>query len=99
MIVCAMLPEVDLLLVDEPFLGLDPLATRDLLNLLAEKKENGTAILMSTHVLSTAQEVCDSFVMIDEGQVLADGTFADLRKQSGQPTGSLSEIYLDMTQK
>ncbi|GBG94481.1 ABC transporter ATP-binding protein [Ligilactobacillus salitolerans] len=99
MIVCAMLPDVDLLLVDEPFLGLDPLATRDLLNLLAEKKENGTAILMSTHVLSTAQEVCDSFVMIDEGQVLADGTFADLRKQSRQPTASLSEIYLDMTQK
>lgn len=99
MIVCALLPKVDLLLVDEPFLGLDPLATRDLLLLLNEEKEAGAAILMSTHVLSTAQEVCDSFVMIDDGQLLAAGTLADLREKSGQPHSSLSKIYLDMTEK
>lgn len=99
MIVCALLPKVDLLLVDEPFLGLDPLATRDLLNLLDKEKQAGTAILMSTHVLSTAQEVCDSFVMIDEGQLLASGTLSDLQEQSHKPDASLSEIYLDMTDK
>lgn len=99
MIVCALLPDVDLLLVDEPFLGLDPLATRDLLNLLDEEKKAGTAILMSTHVLTTAQEVCDSFVMIDEGQMLASGTLSDLQAQSQQPKASLSDIYLNMTDK
>ncbi|GEN48785.1 ABC transporter ATP-binding protein [Ligilactobacillus pobuzihii] len=99
MIVCALLPDVDLLLVDEPFLGLDPLATRDLLNLLDEEKRAGTAILMSTHVLTTAQEVCDSFVMIDEGQMLASGTLSDLQAQSNQPKSSLSDIYLNMTDK
>ncbi|HIW88461.1 MAG TPA: ABC transporter ATP-binding protein [Candidatus Ligilactobacillus excrementipullorum] len=99
MIVCALLPKVELLLVDEPFLGLDPLATRDLLMLLDEEKQAGTAILMSTHVLSTAEEVCDSFVMIDDGQLLAAGTLADLQEQSGQPDASLSKIYLDMTEK
>ncbi len=99
MIVCALLPQVDLLLVDEPFLGLDPLATRDLLRLLTNEKQAGTAILMSTHVLSTAQEVCDSFLMIDEGKLLAAGTFDELQKQSGLPNGSLSDIYLDMTDK
>lgn len=99
MIVCALLPKVDLLLVDEPFLGLDPLATRDLLRLLDEEKQAGTSILMSTHVLTTAQEVCDSFVMIDEGQLLASGTLTDLQDQSQMPDASLSDIYLGMTDK
>ncbi len=78
-------------------MGLDPLATQDLLDLIDQKKQAGAAVLMSTHVLSTAQEYCDRFVMIDQGQVTAKGDLASLRTQFGDETASLATIYLKLT--
>ncbi|MGZ7244323.1 AAA family ATPase, partial [Streptococcus pyogenes] len=60
MIICAFMVEPSLLIVDEPFLGLDPIAISDLVNLLEEEKAKGTSILMSTHVLDSAEKMCDS---------------------------------------
>lgn len=97
MIVCAFITEAKLYIIDEPFLGLDPLATQDLLDLIDQKKQAGAAVLMSTHVLSTAQEYCDRFVMIDQGQVTAKGDLASLRTQFGDETASLAMIYLKLT--
>lgn len=99
MIVCAFLTEASLFIIDEPFLGLDPLATRDLLDLIATEKRRGAAVLMSTHVLSTAQEVCDRFVLIDQGQIKAMGTLAQLQENYGQGQNALADIYLTMTQE
>lgn len=99
MIVCAFLTEASLFIIDEPFLGLDPLATRDLLHLIAKEKQRGAAVLMSTHVLSTAQEVCDRFVLIDQGQIKAMGTLAQLQENYGQGQNALADIYLTMTQE
>lgn len=98
MIVCAFITEAKLYIIDEPFLGLDPLATQDLLDLIDQKKQAGAAVLMSTHVLSTAQEYCDRFVMIDQGQVTAKGDLASLRTQFGDETASLATIYLKLTE-
>ena len=72
-----------LFIVDEPFLGLDPLAISDLIELLAEEKANGKAILMSTHVLDSAEKMCDRFVILHHGQVLAQGTLEELRQTFG----------------
>lgn len=99
MIVSALMVEPGLLIVDEPFLGLDPLAIQDLIDLLAEEKEKGTSILMSTHVLDSAEKMCDRFVILHKGQVLAQGTLADLRQAFGQETASLNDIYLALTQE
>lgn len=99
MIVCAFLTQAQLFIIDEPFLGLDPLATRDLLTLIEEKKQAGAAVLMSTHVLSTAQSVCDQFVLIDQGQIKAIGTMEQLQANYGQTDESLADIYLTMTQE
>lgn len=96
MIVCAFITDAKLYIIDEPFLGLDPLATKDLLKLITEKKQQGAAVLMSTHVLSTAQEVCDDFVMIDQGQVTAKGDLKTLRDEFGDKDASLSDIYLKL---
>lgn len=96
MIVCAFITDAKLYIIDEPFLGLDPLATKDLLKLITEKKQQGAAVLMSTHVLSTAQEVCDDFVMIDQGQVTAKGDLKTLRDEFGDKDVSLSDIYLKL---
>ena len=99
MIICAFMVQPSLLIVDEPFLGLDPVAIQDLIDLLEEEKKRGTSILMSTHVLDSAEKMCDRFVILHQGQVLADGNLDQLRQSFGQENASLNEIYLTLTQK
>ena len=97
MIICAFIVDPSLLIVDEPFLGLDPLAISDLIELLAEGKANGKAILMSTHVLDSAEKMCDRFVILHHGQVLAQGTLDELRQTFGDSSASLNDIYMQLT--
>lgn len=99
MIICAFIVQPRLLIVDEPFLGLDPLAINDLMDLLEEEKAKGTAILMSTHVLDSAQKMCDSFVILHQGQIRAQGTLADLRASFGQADASLNDLYMALTKE
>ncbi len=94
MICCAFMTNAKLLIVDEPFYGLDPLAVHDLLDLIEERKQAGTAVLMSTHVLDTAQKYCDRFVLLANGRVRAHGTLDELRAEADQPNESLDDIYL-----
>lgn len=99
MIICAFIIQPSLLIVDEPFLGLDPLAITDLIALLEEEKQKGTSILMSTHVLDSAEKMCDRFVILHHGEVLADGTLADLRQQFHMENASLNDIYMLLTKE
>lgn len=99
MVLCAFLVEPSLFIIDEPFLGLDPLAINALLELMEEKKKAGAAILMSTHILATAEKYCDRFVVLHEGAVRAQGTIADLRKEFNLPDSSLDEIYVALTKE
>lgn len=98
MITCAFLTDAKLFIIDEPFLGLDPLAVKNLLDLISERKKQGAAVLMSTHVLGTAQEYCDRFVMINHGRLQASGTLAELRDTAKLKDGNLTDIYLAITQ-
>lgn len=98
MICCAFMTNAKLLIVDEPFYGLDPLAVHDLLDLIEEKKKAGVAVLMSTHVLDTAQRYCDRFVLLADGRVKAHGTLDQLRQQGDYAGESLDEIYLQLAQ-
>lgn len=97
MIVCAFLIEPSLYIIDEPFLGLDPLAIHALLELLKEEKAKGKSILMSTHVLSTAEKYCDRFIFLHEGQIKSQGTLDQIKEQFAMPDASLDELYLALT--
>ena len=97
MIICSFLVEPNLYIIDEPFLGLDPIAISDLINLMCEKRDNGASILMSTHILATAEKYCDNFIIIHEGKILASGELSDLRKEFNMADASLDEIYLALT--
>ena len=99
MIVCAFMIDPSLFIVDEPFLGLDPLAISHLTELLDQEKAKGKAILMSTHVLDAAEKMCDRFVILHQGQVRATGTLADLRQQFGKENASLTDIYMALTKE
>ncbi|WP_100402602.1 ABC transporter ATP-binding protein [Bacillus sp. FJAT-42315] len=93
MIILAFMTKPDFLIIDEPFIGLDPIATKILLELIRQEKERGAGILMCTHVLDTAEKVCDRFLFINSGELLADGTLGQLQATSKQPEASLFECY------
>lgn len=99
MIICAFMVNPSLFIIDEPFLGLDPLAISDLIALLEVEKSKGKSILMSTHVLDSAEKMCDRFVILHGGQVLAQGSLADLQEQFGQGQVSLTDIYMRLTRE
>lgn len=99
MIICAFMVNPSLFIVDEPFLGLDPLAISDLTELLAQEKAKGKSILMSTHVLDAAEKMCDRFVILHQGQIRATGTLAELREAFGDETATLNDIYMSLTKE
>ena len=99
MIICAFVVNPSLFIVDEPFLGLDPLAISDLTELLAQEKAKGKAILMSTHVLDAAEKMCDRFVILHQGKIRATGTLAELREAFGDETATLNDIYMSLTKE
>ncbi|MGE7091598.1 ABC transporter ATP-binding protein [Lysinibacillus sp. NPDC048646] len=99
MIMCAFLVNPSLYIIDEPFVGLDPLGIQSLLDQMDEKKKEGASILMSTHILSTAEKHCDRIILLHEGRVRAQGTMADLRKAFGMPQATLDDLYIAMTKE
>lgn len=99
MLVCAFMIESPLYVIDEPFLGLDPLGIHSFLEIVREKKRAGAGVLMSTHVLSSAERECDRFVLLHEGKVKVQGTMSDLQREMGMPGASLDELYLQLTKE
>lgn len=79
MLIVGFLLKPDLYLVDEPFIGLDPGAVMELLEALDEERSRGAAVLLTTHVLDSAERLCDRFVLVHEGIVAASGTLTDIR--------------------
>ena len=75
-------------LVDEPMVGLDPRGARLIKDVFRRMSERGVAILMSTHTLEVAQEMCDRISIILKGKIIARGTVDELRALAGQPTTS-----------
>ncbi|WP_062109671.1 ABC transporter ATP-binding protein [Bacillus niameyensis] len=89
MLALALFTKPSLLIIDEPFMGLDPRSTKLLLDMLEEERKNGTAILMCTHILDTAQRICDSFVIVEKGNIKAKGTLEEVLSQCGATDNSL----------
>lgn len=88
LICIAFLLKPDLYIIDEPFIGLDPLATRTFLTLLNKEKERGAAILMSTHVMDSAEKLCDRFLFLSEGNLIADGSLETIKTDHHLPVDS-----------
>jgi len=84
-------------LVDEPMVGLDPRGARLIKDVFRRMADQGVAILMSTHTLEVAQEMCDLVSIILKGQIIASGTVADLRQQAGSADDQLTPLFLKLT--
>ncbi|MBS2968261.1 ABC transporter ATP-binding protein [Metabacillus sp. KIGAM252] len=99
MIMCAFLVEPELYIIDEPFVGLDPLAINSLLEQMNTAKKRGAGILMSTHILATAERYCDAFIILHNGKVRAKGTLSDLQREFGMTGANLDDLYIQLTKE
>ncbi len=96
-IATALLHQPKVLFLDEPTSGLDPRSAKIVKQILTGLVKQGTTVFMSTHILEIAENLCDRAGIIHQGQLIACGTLAELRQQSRQGTGSLEDIFLELT--
>ena len=83
--------------VDEPMVGLDPRGARLIKEVFREMSRDGVAILMSTHTLEVAQEMCDLISIILAGRIIARGTVDELRALAGTEDEKLTPVFLKLT--
>lgn len=84
-------------LVDEPMVGLDPRGARLIKDVFRHMAQHGVAILMSTHTLEVAQEMCDLISIILKGKIIAHGTVPELRAMAGSANEELTSVFLKLT--
>jgi ABC-2 type transport system ATP-binding protein len=84
-------------LVDEPMVGLDPRGAKLIKNVFRRMSGHGVAILMSTHTLEVAEEMCDRISSILKGRIIAQGTVDELRQLAGSHDAQLTAVFLKLT--
>jgi ABC-2 type transport system ATP-binding protein len=99
LIACALLHQPALYLFDEPTVGLDPQAQRELTRQLLRLREDGAAVLVSTHILSQIEPIADRAVIMNRGERIAAGTLEELRHAFQLPEDTpLEDVFLQVTE-
>ncbi|HEY9383727.1 MAG TPA: ABC transporter ATP-binding protein [Gemmatimonadales bacterium] len=93
----ALLHRPEVIVVDEPMIGLDPKSARLLKDLLRQFVSRGGTVLMSTHTLEIAEAMCDRIAIVQGGKIVAAGTMDELRIQTSTGDASLEELFLKLT--
>ena len=97
LIASALIHQPELIVVDEPMVGLDPRSAKLLKDLLQTFVDEGGTVFLSTHTLEVAEALCDRISIIQGGQIIASGTMEDLRAQAHAGGAHLEEIFLKVT--
>ncbi|MHB0912538.1 MAG: ABC transporter ATP-binding protein [Armatimonadota bacterium] len=99
-VACAFVHEARVILFDEPLIGIDPKGARELKDLMLAARGLGCSILVSTHMLDTAEHLCDRVLIIDNGKKVAEGTLAEIneRAQMGE-SATLEDMFLKLTEE
>lgn len=97
--ISSILHEPKLLLIDEPMVGLDPRSAKKAKELFKKLKENGTAILLSTHSLDMAEEVSTRIGIIVKGRIIAEGEMEELKRRAQVEKGDLENVFLKLTEE
>jgi ABC-2 type transport system ATP-binding protein len=90
-LISVLIREPKLVMMDEPFVGLDPIASHLLKGLMREICDNGGAIFFSTHVLEVAQKLCDEVAIIRQGKLIKNGSMEEIAGDEG-----LESVFLEM---
>jgi ABC-2 type transport system ATP-binding protein len=99
MLIAALLHAPKLLILDEPFSGLDVRSAKIMKDIVGIHAENGGSVLLSTHVMEVAQGLCDRVGIIDEGILVAEGTLDELRSKAHKDGATLESLFLKLTEQ
>ena len=98
LIMCAaLLHDPEVIVVDEPMVGLDPVAIRMVKDMFRDLATRGVTFFMSTHTLAVAEDICDRIGIIHRGQLIAQGTLGDLRHEVRGGAADLEAVFLNLT--
>src|SRR5690606_39227045 len=98
LISAALVHRPELIVVDEPMVGLDPKGARLIKDLLRSFAQQGGTVFLSTHTLEVAEALCDRIAILHEGRVRAIGTMDDLRREAAAGAAGLEDVFLKLTQ-
>ena len=93
-LISAFMHDPKLVLLDEPFVGLDPVAAHRMKEEMKDACRNGAAVFFSTHVLEVAEKLCDKIAIISGGKLIASGTTNEVRGNE-----SLEDVFLELEEK
>lgn len=88
---CAILGDHELIILDEPFSGLDPIGMKEVKDIFKSLKEQGKTLLINSHILAEMEKVCDVVIILNKGKTLASGPIAEVRK-----TSSLEDVFFNL---
>jgi ABC-2 type transport system ATP-binding protein len=97
MVATVLMRQPEVIFLDEPTVGLDARSAKLLKLLLRKMADNETTIFMTTHVLEVAEKMCDRIGIINEGELIAEGTMEELRQISNKGNKSLEDLFLELT--
>ena len=95
----ALVHDPEVIIVDEPMVGLDPLAIKMVKNLLRNLAKQGVTIFISTHTLKVAEDICDRIGVIQKGSLIASGTPEDLKRQVNETDADLEQVFIRLTEQ
>ncbi|MFV9566844.1 ABC transporter ATP-binding protein [Thermoanaerobacter mathranii] len=96
MVICGLLYKPEVMLFDEPFVGLDPKAIRELKDTIRELKKEGKSVLLSTHMLDSVQNLGDRVLILKAGKLIYEGTLEEVMEKAG-PNRTLEDLFLEVT--
>ena len=93
----ALLHDPEVIIVDEPMVGLDPMAIMMVKDLFQHLAQKGVTVFMSTHTLAVAEDICERIGVINKGHLIASGTTADLQRKANVTDAALERVFLNLT--
>lgn len=94
---CGIISDARILFLDEPMVGLDPKAIKNLKDLIRALKDEGRTLFISTHLLDPIENICSRIIVLKKGKIIADGSLEELRSRLGEEKASLEEVFLEVT--
>ena len=95
-IISSLIHDPDLLILDEPMVGLDPKSSFNLKKIMKERKNEGKMVFFSTHIMEVAENICDRLAIISKGKIVAVGSLSEIRANLNE-NKSLEELFLELT--
>ncbi len=96
-LIAAMLHEPDILILDEPIVGLDPRAAFVLKEKMRDMCSRGKTVFFSTHIMEVAERLCDRVGIVSRGTLIAAAPLEELRRKAGEESATLERLFLEMT--